>query len=167
MIFKKPKRKVNKVFIHCSASDHAHHDNIETIRRWHVKENAWSDIGYHYVITKSGAVFLGRSLEKQPAAQRGHNKGSIAICLTGLDHFSDKQKNALYNLCYEIDKQYGGHITFHGHREVDSNKTCPNFEYKTVLRLDLSGYMVALAQPENPPSNLWADIVNFIKQLFK
>lgn len=143
MKFKKPLRTIDRVFIHCSASDVASHDNLETIRNWHVKERGWSDIGYHYVITKDGVVHEGRPLSFRPAAQKGNNKGTIAICLTGLDHFSAKQKNALFELCNIINNAYEG-VTFHGHREVDPNKTCPNFEYKAVLCLDLNGRMPKL-----------------------
>lgn len=138
--FKKPYRKVNKVFIHCSDSDQAHHDNVQTLRQWHL-DRGFADIGYHYVITKDGTVHNGRGLEFAPAAQKGHNTGSIAICLTGSDHFNAKQKNALYELCAQIDDSYAGKVTFHGHREVNKNKTCPNFEYKSVLLLDLNGHM--------------------------
>ncbi len=141
MIFKKPRREVNKVFLHCSASDVKSHDNIETIRKWHVEDNSWSDIGYHYFITKNGTIQEGRPLEKIPSAQKGHNTGSIAICLSGLDIklFTLYQFESLIKLCEEINKSYYK-ITFHGHCEV-SKKTCPVFDYKQVLDLDDEGYM--------------------------
>ncbi len=129
-MFKKPKRAVGKVFIHCSASDNEAHDNIETIRSWH-KARGFADIGYHYYINKQGVVFVARDIEKIPAAQAGHNKGSIAICLGGLNHFSQEQFYSLKKLCAEI-KALMPKVTFHGHCEV-SSKTCPNFDYKKVL----------------------------------
>lgn len=141
ILFKKPRRFVNRVFIHCSASDRPEHDNAETIRGWHVKERGWQDIGYHFVITKSNGIQVGRDIEKKPAAQAGHNDGTIAICLTGNDHFSAAQKEDLRDLCRAIDQAYNGSITFHGHKEVCAGKTCPNFEYKTVLMLDMTGHM--------------------------
>lgn len=129
-MFAKPKRAVNKVFIHCSASDNAAHDNIKTIKSWHLARG-FNDIGYHYYIDKIGIVHNGRSVELTPAAQSGHNKGTIAICLGGLNHFSEAQFFSLKKLCAEI-KQALPKITFHGHCEV-SAKTCPNFDYKKVL----------------------------------
>ena len=123
-MFIKPKRVVDKVFIHCSASDRPEHDNVETIRSWH-KARGFNDIGYHYFINKEGVVLPGRGIEKIPAAQVGHNKGSIAICLGGLDHFSEEQFFSLKKLCVEIKAALPG-VTFHGHCEV-SSKTCPNF----------------------------------------
>ena len=46
--FEKPSRTVDRVFIHCSDSDWKHHDDISVIRKWHVDENGWGDVGYHY-----------------------------------------------------------------------------------------------------------------------
>ncbi len=132
--YSKPKRAIDRVFIHCSASDNPKHDNVETIRQWH-KERGWSDIGYHFYIDKLGQRFKGRDIEKIPAAQVGHNKGSIAICLGGLNNFTELQKGSLVILCEQINKAHNGDITFHGHCEV-SPKTCPNFDYKTLLKLN-------------------------------
>lgn len=97
-------------------------------------------MGYHYFIRKSGELEAGRSLEEVPAAQQGHNTGSIAICLHGLkqEKFTKAQFERLIALCREIDKAYENQLTFHGHCEV-SAKTCPAFDYKTVLGLTESG----------------------------
>ena len=139
---KKPKRNVAKVFLHCSASDHAHHDNAETMDKWH-KERGWSGIGYHYFIRKDGVIQVGRDIEKVPAAQRGHNTGSIAICVHGLDvnKFTKEQRASLTALCLTLNKLYRGGLTFHGHREVEKNKACPVFNYRLWLRLDKDGRM--------------------------
>ena len=137
-MFQKPKRVVNTVFLHCSASDNPKHDDISVIRKWHVEERGWSDVGYHYFITKEGEVQEGRDLEKIPAAQKGFNKGSIAICLHGLllENFTEEQFDALRQLCSEINEAYDGNITFHGHREVNPRKSCPVFDVDEVLGLD-------------------------------
>lgn len=135
--FVKPKRSVDKVFIHCSASDNPKHDNVATIRKWH-KERGFSDIGYHFYIDKLGQRFEGRSLEIIPAAQKGHNTGSIAICLGGLEQFSELQFGSLKALCKQI-KAALPKVTFHGHCEVEKNKTCPVFDYRKILGLDSSG----------------------------
>jgi N-acetylmuramoyl-L-alanine amidase len=161
-------RKIDRVFIHCSASDHPHHDDVSVIRKWHIEERGWSDVGYHYFIRSTGDVQLGRPIDKTPAAQRHHNTGTIAICLHGNDHFTDKQFNALYELCRKLDDQYGP-LTFHGHKEVDKGKTCPNFDYKSVLRLNLEGYMRYAKIPQvfieaNKPS-VWGRIASWLDEL--
>lgn len=139
-MFQKPKRQVTRVFIHCSASDNPQHDNVETIDSWH-KKNGWVGIGYHLYIDKAGIVHKGRDMEKTPAAQVGHNTGTIAICLGGLIKFTNEQMDALKALCAEINKAYDGNITFHGHREVAKNKTCPCFNYQKILKLSSAGYL--------------------------
>ena len=137
--FIKPNRKIDRVFLHCSASDVPAHDNVETMRKWH-KEKGWDDIGYHFFISKNGVLHRGRDIEKTPAAQKGHNLRTIAVCMHGLrkEKFTQVQYEALKTLCTDIDAAYSSKVSFHGHTEV-SNKTCPVFDYKEVLKLDKYG----------------------------
>ena len=138
-MFKKPSREVSKVFLHCSASDNPKHDNAATMNAWH-KERGFNEIGYHFFIRKDGTIERGRDIEKVPAAQQGHNTGSIAICLHGLkkELFTSAQFSALKSLCQEINFEYHGEVTFHGHKEVAA-KDCPVFDYKKVLGLNSKG----------------------------
>ncbi len=137
-MFTKPSRKVHRVFIHCSASDHAHHDNIETMKSWH-SARGFSDVGYHFFIQKDGTLEYGRDIEKTPAAQKGHNLNSLAICVHGLkeENFTEAQFHTLNKLASQIEYNYEN-ISFHGHCEV-SKKACPVFNYKKVLDLDKYG----------------------------
>ena len=143
----KPNRFVDRVFIHCSASDAPRLVSTElrdAVYRWHVTERGWDDIGYHFLIDKEGNRMRGRSLELKPAAQAGHNKGSIAIMVHGDKSFEDVQFGALTALCNRINREFGGRITFHGHCEV-SPKTCPNFDYTEILGLDGFGRIPFIA----------------------
>ena len=138
IMFTKPKRKVDRVFIHCSDSDHPHHDTVKVIEDWH--RERWPKscehyCGYHYFITKTGVVMPSRPLEKNPIAQGGHNSQTIAICVSGKKQFTDEQMHTLEQLCWTIFAEYFGRVSFHGHCEV-SNKTCPVFDYRKVLDLD-------------------------------
>jgi len=127
-------RKINWIVLHCSASDVPAHDNIETIRSWHVKERHFSDIGYHYFISKDGVVHTGRPEEKVGAHVRGHNSGSIGICLSGSRGFTADQfrslEGLLKDLCkkYELEKQ-----DILAHHDLDANKTCPNFDVHELV----------------------------------
>ena len=142
MPFQKPDRHVDRVFLHCSASDNSDHDDIATIRSWHVDDRGWSDVGYHYFIRSDGTLQEGRPLERTPAAQTDDNAGTIAICLHGLaaESFAGAQYRALIRLAREIDGALEGDVTFHGHCEV-SAKSCPVFPYRAVLGLDGTGGM--------------------------
>lgn len=148
--FKKPSRFINRVFIHCSATSNKSITAAD-VYRWHVYDNKWSDIGYHYFIKSDGTLELGRDLEKTPAAQSGHNSGTIAICLNGLvvTDFSEEQFTTLRDLCNQINLAYKGEVTFHGHCEV-SSKTCPVFNYRQVLNLDSSGEILPIAALKGP-----------------
>jgi len=151
-MFSKPKRTVTRVFIHCTASDLPQHDNVAAIRKMHL-DRGWSDIGYHLFISKKGKIEKGRDLELTPAAQRGHNTGTIAICLHGLrkEKFTNAQFERLQALCLAIDEAYLGKISFHGHCEIAA-KTCPVFDYKKVLMLDNFGSL-GLSQHAAPLDN--------------
>jgi len=140
MMFVQPKRKVNRVFIHCSASDENEVGNrlLKMIQFWHLARG-FNGIGYHYIIDKEGAVITGRYLEKIPAAQKGHNTGTIAICVHGLNfdpHWHvGKQSQALYDFCNQINLAYSGVIAFWPHNAV-SNRACPVFDIDKLLDLD-------------------------------
>ena len=151
MPFQKPARHIDRVFLHCSASDDPDHDDIATIRAWHVSERGWSDVGYHYFIRSDGTLQEGRPLERAPAAQAGHNAGTIAVCLHGLaaEKFTRTQYRTLIGLAREIDGALEGRVTFHGHYEV-SPKSCPVFPYRAVLGLDGAGRMTG--SPRDDPA---------------
>jgi hypothetical protein len=142
MEYLKPNRTIKKIFIHCSDSDVPLHDNLETIRKWHVEENKWSDIGYHYFITKDGKIHNARPINIIPASQRGHNAESISICLSGKKHFKEDQFKSLRDLCRYIQDAYDDLIPIFGHRDVDKRKRCPNFEVKDKLKLDENNFLI-------------------------
>jgi N-acetylmuramoyl-L-alanine amidase len=152
--FTAPARKVDSAWLHCSASDHADHNDVAVIRGWHVNDNKWADVGYHFFITKQGAIQPGRPLEKTPAAQEGLNTGAIAMCVHGLveGKFTTEQFESVIKLCTAIKDAYGEPIRFRGHREVAA-KTCPVFNYVHVLGLNTSGYMGGGTNSSPPTAN--------------
>lgn len=140
----KPRRRVNRVFIHCTAADNTGPafeglSLVRTVDRWH-RKRGWSGVGYHFMIDKDGKLMTGRSISKTPAAQGGNNTGTIAICVHGLEEglFNAYQFETLQDLCTHLNDIYYESLTFHGHCEV-SAKTCPVFDYKAVLGLDKHG----------------------------
>lgn len=138
-MFRQPKRPVHVVFLHCTASDNEDLKGAELVAevtRWH-KLRGFDTIGYHFIIDKQGLVMPGRSIENQPAAQQGFNKGSIAICVHGLakEKFTEAALSACLNLCDDINHSYRGNLAFRGHCEVAA-KSCPVFDYKALLQLN-------------------------------
>lgn len=132
---------MHTVFLHHSATDNPEHDDVEWIRNIHVYQNGWNDIGYSYYINKKGEVFNGRHLEVIPAAQKGFNTGSIAICCGGLNDFPRDQMKALKELCLDINSAFDGNIVFKAHKDVNATD-CPHYDYKSNLCLDEEGYMI-------------------------
>ena len=126
-------RKIKFLVVHCSDSDIRGHDNVETIREWHL-ERGFNDIGYHYVITQDGTVHQGRHPEVQGAHTKGYNKDSLGICLTGRHHFSQQQFASLRNLCEDLCTAHNlERFDVLHHRDFDKKKTCPNFDLFDVL----------------------------------
>ncbi|MBB4287946.1 N-acetylmuramoyl-L-alanine amidase [Roseospira goensis] len=154
--YRAPRRRVARVFLHCSASDAdapAYRDEalVATVRGWH-RARGWSDIGYHLLIDRHGVIATGRDLERTPAAQRGHNTGTLAVMVHGLRAFPDAALRACAALCAAVNAAHGGAVTFHGHCEVDPRKTCPVFDYGRLLGLDPRGRM-PLAPSTAPTSD--------------
>lgn len=117
--------------VHCSDSPQGRGDSAETIHRWH-KERGWDGIGYHYVITEIGEVQNGRPHYWTGSHVRGHNENSLGICLIGDKTFTPKQMDALKALLNRLNKEYPEAVIC-GHRDLDSGKTCPNFDVRDIV----------------------------------
>lgn len=83
-------RTIDSIIIHCAYTPPGMDIGATEIRRWHVEERGWKDIGYHYVVRRDGDVEPGRDLdgdgdvvEEVGAHAAGHNAHSIGICLVG------------------------------------------------------------------------------------
>lgn len=106
------------------------------IKRWHVAERGWGDVGYHFVIDKDGTVFQGRALGQQGAHCKGHNAASIGICYIGgleddtgkpKDTRTPEQKEAMFSLVRSLLDDFGLRMeNVHCHNEY-SNRACPCF----------------------------------------
>lgn len=138
---KETTRPINKIFLHCSATKEGKDYTVDDIRSWH-KARGFSDVGYHYVIYRDGTVKEGRPINQIPAAQSGHNVGSIAICYIGglaedgktpKDTRTSEQKESMYKLLKDLMEKYNLKQTdIHGHYEV-SDKYCPCFKIPIFL----------------------------------
>ena len=127
-------RQINKIIIHCSATPENRVVSVETIRKWHL-ERGFNDIGYHYVIHLDGSMSYGRSIDKNGAHTRGHNRDSIGICyIGGMDVNMDQPKDtrtpdqieSMDLLIKTLKKFHPKSIVF-GHNNF-SSKACPSFD---------------------------------------
>lgn len=128
-------RKIDKIIIHCSATKPSQDIGAAEIDKWH-KQQGWDEIGYHFVIRRSGEIENGRPVEKIGAHCKGHNADSIGICLVGgidtdgkpENNFTDAQFASLRSLVLKLKFTYGILYIF-GHNEF-ANKACPCFDVK-------------------------------------
>ena len=142
--FKKSKRTIKEIIVHCSATPEGEDFTVDDIRRWH-KSQGWSDIGYHYVIYRDGTIVNGRDVNIIGAHcnKGGHNTYSIGICyIGGVDAKNVKkakdtrtvaQKDALLSFLKELKEIYPD-AKIYGHRDFDSGKECPSFDAKNEYK---------------------------------
>lgn len=137
-------RKINEIIIHAAATRPSWMEgkSVEAkrdeIKRWHIEENGWRTIGYHYVIDRNGQVATGRSLEEQGAHTQGHNANSIGICLIGghgssandafSAHYTDEQDQALRVLIDSLQVRFPAITKISGHNDYTAAKACPGFK---------------------------------------
>ncbi|WP_017445816.1 N-acetylmuramoyl-L-alanine amidase [Gayadomonas joobiniege] len=122
---------VKYIVIHCSDTPNEREHTAADIHRWH-KEMGWDGIGYHFVIGRGGAVEYGRPIYWPGAHVRGHNHESIGVCLVGRDEFKQPQLSSLKSLVKALRNKFN-RARVVGHRELDSAKTCPNFNVQEWL----------------------------------
>ena len=132
-------RKINKIIVHCTDTPENREVPVEEIRRWHVEERGWSDIGYHYVIDLQGEIHEGRDIERTGAHCKGHNFHSIGIAYVGgkregkpADTRTEAQKDGLETILQYLKILYPSAVIF-GHRDF-SEKQCPCFDAKTEYK---------------------------------
>lgn len=167
------KNHISKVVIHCSATANGkplrtpQETAAQVIDRWH-KERGYKrkpaqvkkfashlpHIGYHVVIDTDGTIEFGRAIGETGAHVKGHNIGSVGICLVGgvgqekeksHGRYTEKQWHALAQVLTTIapscpDAEIVGHRDLspdiNGDGTVAPNewlKTCPNFDVREWL----------------------------------
>jgi len=140
-------RRIDQIIIHCSATRATQDIGVKTLREWHTtpkpQGRGWLDVGYHYVIRRSGKAELGRDLDNDGfvddeigAHAFGWNSHSIGICLIGgvaqdgqtpEPNFTDAQMAALGAMILTLKQRYPNARVM-GHRDTGANKACPSFD---------------------------------------
>lgn len=152
------------ITVHCSATKPNANFSVDKLRKVHVDQYGWSDIGYHFYITVDGKVNPCRSLGRNGAHVRGHNTDNIGICLEGGinndtgkpdNTFNHIQLDALRYLITELQDKYGiSNEDVKGHRDwsPDLNgdgtiqaseriKECPCFEVKDFMKEEFNWHV--------------------------
>ncbi|MEM9108585.1 MAG: peptidoglycan recognition family protein [Planctomycetota bacterium] len=126
---------ISKLTIHHDGMDPSYLTNksavgerIEQIRKYHVGENRWGDIGYHYIVDRSGRVWEGRPIQYQGAHVRNNNEHNIGILVLGnfdRQSPSNAQLKSLFNTTDALTQHHRIKTNLvRSHQEI--NKTaCP------------------------------------------
>ena len=139
---------VDEIVLHCSDTrpewmqTRTFKARVAELRRWHIEDRGWKDIGYHWVIDRNGLVLPGRTEGTIGAGVEGHNRGVIHICLLGghgsaetdqlRDYFTADQGLRLRDLIAAVQSRTP--ITrISGHNEWAA-KACPGFYVPAWLK---------------------------------
>lgn len=131
------REKTNHIVVHSSATPSRMAIGVMEIRRWH-KDRGWSDVGYHFVITRCAAIQHGRDVAIVGAHALGINSESIGVCLVGgvaedgktpEFNFTRGQMSALEDLLLDLTAVYD-EARVEGHRDVmpPGYTECPSFD---------------------------------------
>ena len=136
------RKKTDMIVIHCAATKATMDIGYKEIRKWHVEDNGWDDVGYHYIIRRDGKTEVGRPEGFQGAHAPAVNSRSIGICLVGgmakdggpENNFTLEQFLTLKDLINMIMDKYSDITDVLGHCDVQDNKpNCPGFNVKEWL----------------------------------
>ena len=135
-------RPLNEIIVHCTAtrpdwwSTRSTAQKVAEVKRWHVEDRGWSDIGYHFLIDRDGKVVAGRPLQTVGAHTQGHNTGTIGTSLFGghgsastdefFEHYTPQQDRALRDLIAHLKAGHPTITKVSGHNEYAA-KACPGF----------------------------------------
>ena len=127
-------RKINRIILHylgvASSWSFVGQSAVDRIRRMHINENRWLDIGYHHIVDRNGSRFIGRPENIQGAHASGHNYDTIAVLVmygTIDTHLTKETINSLTDLISDISKRHSISInssTLLGHQDLMPTQ-CP------------------------------------------
>jgi len=141
-------RPVNEIIIHCTATrpgwwkDKTAAEKTAELKRWHVEDRKWRNIGYHYTIDRDGTITEGRSMEENGAHTKGRNKNTCGIALFGgfgstsndrfSENFTPEQMASLQQLIADLMNTYPIN-KISGHNQY-APKACPGFNVSNYFK---------------------------------
>lgn len=141
--------------IHCTATPEGRDVTAEDIRQWHIVENKWRVVGYHYLIQLDGTIvklhahnadnkidpwevtngvrgFNAHSLHIVYAGGCGAKKDKLAKWYPSKDTRTKEQIKSLTKLVKQLAKEHHT-IKVCGHNQL-ANKSCPSFDVKEFCK---------------------------------
>ncbi|MFC9938757.1 N-acetylmuramoyl-L-alanine amidase [Nocardiopsis alba] len=102
------------------------------IQDFHMDSNGWADIGYNFLVDRSGKIYEGRGWTVVGAHAAPHNTSHIGVCFIGRDGDAGKAaKNAIRSLYDEAVKKAGKKLSKTWHGGLSGNSTdCPGADLR-------------------------------------
>lgn len=144
--------KLRYIALHCTATPEGRNITADDIKRWHLVDEGWSRVGYHYLIMLDGTIVQLHPHNSDDVIEsweitngiRGKNTACIHIVYAGgcskrkakdakwypaKDTRTDAQKESMEALVKQLVAEHNG-IKVAGHNQFD-NKACPSFDVPT------------------------------------
>lgn len=100
---------------------------VREVQRFHQETRGWADVGYHFLIGKSGTIYEGRDWGVRGTHVGGYNTGSLGVCLLGNfmhQTVTQAQRDAATALVvWASERLQLTHIA--GHRHFNDGTVCP------------------------------------------
>ena len=101
-------RKINRIII--TATETTIHDTFKSVEIEDKKQGLF-EIGCHFLITRNGVVYKGRSESKEGNFESPYNTESLIVRLVGLGwDFTEEQMRSLFKLEDELSDKYKAEI---------------------------------------------------------
>ncbi len=106
------------------------------IQNYHMDGNGWSDVGYNFLVDKSGTAYEGRGWLGVGAHAAPHNTSHIGVCFIGRDGDATPAAKATIRALYdEACKRAGRTLSKTYHGGLPGNSTsCPGAELRAWVQ---------------------------------
>jgi N-acetylmuramoyl-L-alanine amidase len=156
--------EINYIVVHHSASKMRDDEEamLQDHANYHINNNGWQGLSYHYIIGKSGTIYQINDLTDITWTD-GLNRESLAICLDGYFHPdvnekpTDAQIKAMEELLDELVTNHpefpAGQSNVVAHRDHSAEATacCGDILYPLVTNYRNTGYPNGAPTPEPTP----------------
>lgn len=139
---KRDVKDIDSIVVHQTDTDDKGTFHPYDTARYHVNQNGWAGIGYHYYIIDDGTIFKTNEPYTISAHAREWNNRSLGITITGKHRLDinkeneeiipSKQYKALIWTLAKLQMKYPKAKTILSHGELQSNRSDPNLHMEEL-----------------------------------
>jgi len=135
----RPVNRITHLTVHHSLT---HSGSAESFARYHVQNNGWPGIGYHFVIEKNGQIKWCHDVTVRSYHVGNSNSKSVGICMVGDFRNSDptsEQEHSLHRLLKWLQQELSIPV-----ENVQGHSEFPGYEWKACPCIDMDALREAL-----------------------